>query len=87
MLSRANENEWERVCGLDVKRRELVELCFRHETSAQDAPETAAAIKEILRLNQALTELGKTRQEALGADIRLKKVGRAALAAYSSCAR
>jgi hypothetical protein len=87
MLFRARENAWQRVGELEEQRRSLVALCFRHTTVEQDAPEVAASIREILRLNQEVTELGKKHQQTLGADIQTNKVGRSAQAAYRSCAR
>ena len=75
MLLRARENAWQRVGELEAQRRSLVALCFRHPTAEQDAPEVAASIREILRLNREVTELGKTHQQMLGADIDANKVG------------
>ena len=47
----------------------------------------AAAIKEILILNQQVTQLGQKYQEQIGCDIHTSKVGRNASAAYLGCAR
>jgi hypothetical protein len=87
MLRQAGDNEWERVGELEQTRRELVMTCFGQRTPEQDGPEVAAAIKEILRLNQELTELGKRQREALGAEVHNHKLGSAAQAAYLNCGR
>ena len=87
MLLKAQANEWERVAELEVARKTLVTRCFQQPASGQDAPEVAAAIKEILSLNQQVTQLGQKYQEQIGCDIRTSKVGRNASAAYLGCAR
>lgn len=87
MLSQARDNEWERVTELEAKRRELVLVCFRQTTPEQDSPDVAAAIKQILHLNQEVAELGRQFRDQLGTEIHTRKVGRAASAAYLSCTR
>jgi len=47
----------------------------------------AAVIKEILRLNRQITDLGKRYQDQLGTEIHSNKLGRTASAAYLGCAR
>lgn len=84
MLAMARDNEWERVSLLEAERRLMVQNCFNRPTREQDAPEVAVAIREILRLNQEVAELGRTCKDRLGADIRVQKVGRSASAAYRS---
>jgi hypothetical protein len=61
--------------------------CFQQPAQQQDTSEVAAAIQEILRLNQAITELGKRYQDQLGTEIHTNKLGRTASAAYLGCAR
>jgi len=87
MLSHARDNKWERVVELEVQRREIVLRCFQYATAEQDSPEVAAAIKEILSLNQEVAELGRESQAQLGSKIHTHNVGRAAAAAYLNCAR
>ena len=87
MLSKAQANEWELVAELETRRKTLVTRCFQQPASGQDAPEVAAAIKEILSLNQQVTQLGQKYQEQIGCDIHTSKVGRNASAAYLGCAR
>ncbi len=87
MLSKAQGNQWERVAELETRRKALVMRCFQRPTAGQDAPEVAAAIKEILSLNQQLTLLGQAHQDQIGCDIHSSKVGRNASAAYLGCAR
>jgi len=87
MLAKARDHEWERVAELEVARKTLVTRCFQQPASGQDAPEVAAAIKEILSLNQQVTQLGQKYQEQIGCDIHTSKVGRNASAAYLGCAR
>jgi len=87
MLLRAQENAWERVGELEEQRRSLVALCFQHKTAEQDATEVAALIREILGLNQEITELSKKHQQELAADIHTNRVGRSAQAAYQGCTR
>ena len=86
MLEKARDHDWARVAELEVTRKALVMHCFRQPTAEQDAPEVAAAIKEILRLNQDVSEIGRQYQEALGSEIHTRTVGRAASAAYLNCA-
>lgn len=87
MLTRAQDNQWDLVAGLESRRKELVMSCFQRSADAQDVPEVAAAIKQILSLNQQVTLLGRQHQEQLGSDIRTSKFGRNASAAYLGCSR
>jgi hypothetical protein len=87
MLVMARDNEWERVALLEVERRAMVQGCFAHTTREQDAPEVAAAIREILRLNQEVANLAGSWKEQIGADIQTQNLGRTAAAVYSSHAR
>jgi hypothetical protein len=84
MLVMARDNEWERVALLEAERRVMVQSCFAHTTREQDAPHVAAAIKEILRLNQDVASLAGSWKEQIGADIHAQKVGRSAAAVYRS---
>lgn len=87
MLGRAGELEWDKVASLEVSRKRLVMECFREPTSEQDGAEVAAAIKEILNLNQQVTELGKQCQAQLGGEIHAHNRGRTATSAYLSHTR
>ncbi|VAW73705.1 hypothetical protein MNBD_GAMMA13-327 [hydrothermal vent metagenome] len=87
MLTLAQDNEWEQVAELDDKRRSLVMQCFQLATSDRDAPAVAAAIKEILLLNQQVADLGAQQQATLGGQIRAQQLGKTAKQAYSHCAR
>ena len=87
MLERAQNMEWERVAELEVRRKQLVMRCFQSPTNAEDTPAVAAAIQEILRLNQSITELGRDCRESLSGEIHAHKVGRAASQAYLNCTR
>jgi hypothetical protein len=87
MLELARKLEWQNVAELEVERRDLVMQCFAQPTSEQDAPEVAASIKQILKLNQEIEALGQECRERLGGEIRMHNVGRAATAAYRSAAR
>lgn len=87
MLVMARANQWERVASLEAERRQMVRDCFEQPAGAQDAPEVAGAIKEILRLNQQVAELGRGWKDQLGADIRVQNVARSASAAYLRNAR
>jgi len=87
MLSKAQAGQWELVAELETRRKTLVMRCFQQPTTGQDAPEVAAAIKEILSLNQQVALLGQQYQEQIGCDIHATKVGRNASAAYLGCSR
>lgn len=87
MLSHAKQNDWTRVAELEAGRRKLVMRCFQQAARYEDTAEVAPAIKEILRLNQEVMELGAMHQEAVGADMHRDNVGRTARAAYLGCAR
>jgi hypothetical protein len=87
MLESAQNMEWGHVAELEVQRKELVVRCFQSPTSAEDAPAVAAAIREILRLNHAVTELGRDCRERLSGEIHTHKVGHAASRAYLNCTR
>jgi len=87
MLSLAQENEWERVAELDGRRRALVIQCFQTVTPEQDAVAVAAAIREILSLNQQVADLGAQQQAAVGGQISTQRRGRTAQQAYARCAR
>jgi hypothetical protein len=87
MLEKAQNREWDRVAELEARRRELVILCFRIPTRRQEAAAVAASIQEILRLNHAVTELGRDCKERLSRELHAHKVGRAASEAYLNCTR
>jgi hypothetical protein len=87
MLAKAGDHEWGLVAEIEARRRELVMRCFQQAARQQDTSEVAAAIQEILRLNQAITDLGKRYQDKLGTEIQSNKLGRTASAAYLGCAR
>jgi hypothetical protein len=84
MLIMARENQWQQVVEMEAERRRLVEVCFQRPTSEQDAPDVAAAIGEILRINEEVAELGQQWRGRLGTEIQTHKVGRAASATYLS---
>ena len=87
MLANARDHDWQRVTELEVARKALVVSCFQLPTATgQDAPEVAAAIKEILRLNQDVSEIGRRYKEELVGEIRTSNIGRVAKAAYQNCA-
>ena len=85
MLAEAQGNNWDQVAELEAGRRGLVKECFQPVTSHQDVPGVAATIREVLHLNQKITELAKAHQETLGTDIHNNKMGRTARAAYLGC--
>lgn len=87
MLVMAREHEWERVALLEAERRVLVQDCFAHPTREQDAPGVAAAIREILCLNEEVARCAGSWKEQIGADIHTQSVGRSAAAVYRSHAR
>ena len=87
MLEKAGDHEWGRVAEIEVRRRELVMCCFQQPAQQQHDTEVAAAIREILRLNQEITDLGKRYQDQLGGEIHTNKKGRTASAAYLGCDR
>jgi Flagellar protein FliT len=84
MLETAGRLEWDKVAELEERRKQLVMDCFREPVPKQDAAEVAAVIKEILNLDQQVTELGKQCQTALGSEIHSHKRGHAATSAYLS---
>ncbi len=87
MLDTARELEWDKVAILEVRRKQCVMEYFRQPVPEQEAAEVAAAIKEILDLNQQVTELGKQCSKDLGTEIHANNRGRAATSAYLSHAR
>jgi hypothetical protein len=87
MLAKAGDHEWGLVAEIEARRRELVMRCFQQPGQQTDASEVAAVIKEILRLNRQITDLGKRYQDQLGTEIHSNKLGRTASAAYLGCAR
>jgi len=87
MLLMARENQWQEVVEMEAQRRLLVQGCFQRPAAEQDTPEVAAAIGEILRLNEEVAELGRQWRSRLGTEIHAHKVGRAVSAAYLSHTR
>jgi hypothetical protein len=84
MLATARENDWQRVVELEARRARMVRDCFASPTPEQDAPQVAAAISEILHLNQQVAQLGGQWKQRLGTEIRNRKAARTASAAYLS---
>ena len=87
MLLSADDHQWEAVAECEFRRRELLTRFFEQPTEEQDAAQVAAAIKDILRLNQRIGELGRQCQDQLGNEIQANKAGRTASAAYHGCGR
>ncbi len=86
MLEHARCGGWERVAELEAQRREQVMNCFRDTAGGGHAAAETALIQLILRLNQELTELGRSHRDALGAELQQNKKGAAAHLAYATCA-
>ncbi len=84
MLETARRVEWGKVAELEASRKQLIMEYFREPVPEQDTVEVAAVIKEILNLDQQLTELGKQCQTALGSEIHTHNRGNAATSAYLS---
>ncbi len=87
MLEMAQGGKWEAVAELEVRRKQLVAVCFQHPTNTQNAPEVAVSIREILSLNQQISDLVRGGREQLTGEIHSRNVGRAATAAYLNHAR
>jgi len=87
MLEHAQAGEWTEVADVELTRRDIVMACFARPTPRPDAEEVAAAVREILGLNQEVAVLGKSHRDALGVDVHNYKVGSAAHAAYLNCGR
>jgi hypothetical protein len=87
MLAKAGDGDWELVAEIEGRRRELLTRCFEQPTAERDASEVADAVREILRLNQEITELGGRSRARLGNEINTSKLGRTASAAYLGCSR
>jgi hypothetical protein len=87
MLAKAADHEWARVAEVDARRRQMVMRFFQQPAQRQDVAGVAAAIKEILRLNQEITDLGRRYQDRLGTEIHSNRLGRTASAAYLGHAR
>lgn len=87
MLDQAKAMEWARVAELECERKRLVQEIFRRPVDGQEAPGVAAAIREILRLNEQVTRLGQECRDRLGGELHSHKRGRTASAAYLSHAR
>lgn len=86
MLALADDNQWGKVAELEAQRRQLVMDCFRHPTPDRDAAEVAAVIREVLQLNQQVTERGQRLQDELGSQMQARRIGRTAQQAYQECA-
>ena len=87
MLTKAADHEWGLVAEIEARRRDMLTRCFQQAAQQQQGGEVEAAIKEILRLNQEISDLGKRYRDQLGSEINTNKLGRAASAAYLGCAR
>ena len=87
MLIMARKNHWQQVAEMEAERRRLVQCCFQRPVPEHDASDVAAAIGEILRLNEEIAELGQQWRDRLGTEIHAHKTGRAASTAYLSHTR
>jgi len=87
MLAKAVDHEWGLVAEIEARRSELVMRCFQQPAQQQHAAEVAVAIREILRLNRQISDLGERYRDQLGNEIHSSKLGRTASAAYLGCAR
>lgn len=87
MLEKARALEWERVAELEVQRKQLVSSCFRHPAHEQEVPAVADGIRQILRINDEITTLGRECKTRLSGELHTQKLGRTASAAYRDCAR
>lgn len=87
MLELAGALQWDQVTELEAQRKQLVLACFQNPASEQDAEEVGAAIREILQLNEQISELGRDCRAQLGGEIRNHKLRSNAATAYLSNAR
>jgi len=87
MLAQAQDDQWQAVIELEAQRRTLVEACFRDPAGDAEAASVAAAIREILSLNQQLEQLGRQSRDEMASHLSTRQTGRTANAAYQSCAR
>jgi hypothetical protein len=85
MSDKARDGVWQEVTELEAVRRKKVETFFATPVTDTDSADVAAAIREVLRLNQTVTELGIQARENLGNACRLQQVGNKARRAYSEC--
>lgn len=85
MLRLAQEGEWHRVAESEAARRTQVELFFITPVSADESSEVASVIREVLRLNEQVAELGVRERERIGNEQRTCNRGEHARRAYRRC--
>ena len=83
ILGFATENEWEQVMLLETRYRDSLAQCFNGKPAGDDAEAFAAAIRQLLDLNdKTLAQIQRLRKVTSG-DVEKIRVGRKARAAYS----
>ena len=83
-LELAEKEEWAAINKLDAERMECLKACFESESGISDKPSAAAIVKEILEINQKVSNTaGGARKELEESLLSLRK-GRAATDAYKN---
>lgn len=87
MLSLAGQGEWERVAGLQIERQQMMGQTFPLDSSLTDTQGAAGQVKEILDLDQQITELARVQQKEIGQLLGKLNQGRTATRAYRDTSR
>ncbi|MEE9494460.1 MAG: flagellar protein FliT [Gammaproteobacteria bacterium] len=82
MLRHALDGEWEKVSAIEVKRQAVMQQCFAEPAIAEDREKIAAAIHEVLQLNQKISDLGEQSQQSLINSLQTHKQSKQACQAY-----
>ena len=87
MLALAEQDEWEQVEVLQRDRQQLMEQALPLDPALTNPDSAAAQIKEILGLDQQITELARSQQKEIGQVLGKLNQGRAATRAYQGNSR
>jgi hypothetical protein len=79
--------DWGGAAELEAERRRLVETIFDGPPPAAELPTIAAALREVVRVNDELVGLAEHRRRALERDADVLAVGRTAVRAYAAAGR
>ncbi len=83
MMGLAREGEWEEIPAIELERRALLESFFNTPVSAEEAPEVAERIRDLLAQDKEMMGMGTEASSQLVSKLNTFATGRKAQQAYA----
>ncbi len=84
MLDCARTGDWDTVSHMQLKHHQLAEELFKEAVPAAEVPIAAATIREVLKINEEITELGTTARKSCQKDMSSLQQSHQAAKAYAA---